>query len=240
MKIYLQEFCHNYSKYLFGYTLHALREENDVFDELYKKGFLPYTGNTEIKNTYYMARSCRVDLDKFTLSSENRRVQKKITAGTFTRDKFSAEQLINDEDFINFCLEYFLKRHGEGIFSKERLQFILSFSDNLYIIKYSDQQGKAVAYVIEAAGNETAHYWFSFYDLNAELQSIGLWLILDCIMAAKENGLKYYYLGTVYGEKALYKTNFNSLEYWDGNNWLQNTAELKKLGRQDKEHNVLF
>ncbi len=64
--------------------------------------------------------------------------------------------------------------------------------------------------------------------------------MLDCIIAAKENNLKHYYLGTVYGEKALYKTNFNGLEYWDGNTWQKNISDLKKLIRADKEHEVIF
>ncbi len=238
MKIYLQEFAHNYKKYSFGYTLHALRQENDLVDDLYKKGFLPYTGNTKIKNTYYMARSCRVDLQKFSLSSENRRIQKKILPGTFIKVKHPAEHYINDENFLNFCLDYFTKRHGLGIFSKERLQFILSFSKGINVIEYQNQKGDTMAYVIEAEGQNAAQYWFSFYDL--DIKSFGVWLMLDGITGAKEKDLQHYYLGTVYGEKSLYKTNFNALEYWDGNAWLQNITDLKKLAREDKEREMLM
>jgi arginine-tRNA-protein transferase len=238
MKITLQEFAHNYRKYLFGYTLHAEREENDSVDDLYEKGFLPFTGNIAIENTYYMARSCRVDLEKFSVSSENRRVQKKIASQNFITSKHTAEHYINDDTFIKFCLEYFTKRHGSGIFSRERLQFVLLFSKEVYVIKYTDEQGNVIAYVIEVAGKIASQYWFSFYDIKAALPSLGMWLMLDCTITAKENELKYYYLGTVFGEKALYKTNFNALEYWNGNAWIQNIANLKGLARHDKEHEI--
>lgn len=239
MKLLLQEFAHNYKKYLFGYTLHAQREENDIVDDLYNKGFLPYTGNTEIQNTYYMARSCRVDLDKFTVSSENRRVERKIPSQKFNKTIHAAEHFINDDQFLNFCLEYFTKKHGAGIFTKERLQFVLSFSKEVEVIQYTNEQTETIAYVIEVRGEKVSQYWFSFYKLDVALPSIGVWLMLDNIIAAKENKMQYYYLGTVYGEKALYKTNFNALDYWDGNTWQQNITDLKKLARQDKALDML-
>ncbi len=235
MKIFLQEFGHQYNKYLFGYTLHALREDIDQLDDLFQKGFLPYTGNIEIKNTYYMARSCRINLEKFAISSENRRVQKKILPNTLIKSKHTAQEYIKDEPFLHFCIEYFSKKHGGGIFSKERLQFVLSFSKEVNVIKYTNQHGDAKAYVIESEGKNVAQYWFAFYDLNAALPSFGVWLMLDCIIAANTKKLKYYYLGTIYGEKALYKTNFNALEYWNGNSWLKNTVDLKTLARKDQE-----
>lgn len=239
MKIYRQEFVHDYKSYLFGYTLHALREENDLIDDLYKNGFLPYTGNINTKNNYYMARSCRIDLEKFTISSENKRVQKKISSGDINKKKLPAANYIDDEGFFNFCLEYFAKRHGENIFSKERLHLVLSFSKEVNVIKYENNNGEALAYVIETEGMDIAQYWFSFYDLNSALQSFGIWLMLDCIITAKEKKLKYYYLGTVYGEKALYKTNFKALEFWDGNSWQQNIPYLKELARRDKEYEFI-
>lgn len=234
MKIYHKEFCHQYKNYLFGYTLHALREE-DLIDDIYVKGFLPFTGNTEIINTFYMARSCRVVLENFELSSENRRILKKILPGAFIKTKKAGAAYIQDESFLHFCLEYFNTRHGEGIFTKERLQFVLSFSHEVNVIKYADENEKVIAYVIEAEGKNAAQYWFSFYDINEDLPSLGLWLMLDGIITAKEKKLQYYYLGTVYGEKALYKTNFKSLEYWDGNAWKNNIAALKNLARQDNK-----
>ena len=60
-----------------------------------------------------------------------------------------------------------------------------------------------------------------------------MWLILDALRDAKARGLAYYYLGTVYGDKALYKTNFKPLEWWDGGKWNRDITLLKELGRKD-------
>lgn len=239
MKILSKEFVHSYKKYLFGYTLHAEREENELLDVLYEKGFLPYTGDTKVRNTYYMARSCRIDLEKFNISSENRRIQKKFLHESFIKNKSPAADYLGNDIFINFCLEYFSKQHGDGIFSKERLQFVLGFSKEVNVIKYTDKQNCVKAYIIEVECGNSSQYWFSFYDIDLAQQSFGIWLMLDCIIDAKEKKLKHFYLGTVYGEKALYKTNFNALQYWDGNAWQCNITDLKKLAREDKENGIL-
>jgi hypothetical protein len=50
---------------------------------------------------------------------------------------------------------------------------------------------------------------------------------------AKKAGLTHYYLGTVYGAKALYKTNFEPVEWWDGLQWQRDVALLKEKARAD-------
>ena len=57
--------------------------------------------------------------------------------------------------------------------------------------------------------------------------------MLDALRDAKERGREHYYLGTVYGDKALYKTNFKPLQWWDGKGWNRDVALLKELGRKD-------
>ena len=49
---------------------------------------------------------------------------------------------------------------------------------------------------------------------------------------------KIFYAGTVYGEKALYKTAFDNVEFWNGSEWVANKKHLKKLGRSDSERTV--
>ena len=50
-------------------------------------------------------------------------------------------------------------------------------------------------------------------------------------------GTKYLYLGTCYSERALYKTQFNSGEFFTGFRWSDNWEELKFLLRRDQETN---
>ena len=47
--------------------------------------------------------------------------------------------------------------------------------------------------------------------------------------------MRYIYLGTCYGEKALYKVrDFKGIEYFDGVEWNNNIKSLKELCKNDK------
>ena len=79
MKIFKSESFVDYSTYTFNYAIYCIKEDQSEIPEIYNKGFLPYSNNMDLKfETYYFARSLRVDIEYFKESSENRRVAKKI------------------------------------------------------------------------------------------------------------------------------------------------------------------
>lgn len=237
MKIFSSEIGHNYGSYTFGYANYCRREENDRLMDIYASGYLPYSGNPEVKNIFYMARSARVPLDSFTLSSENRRVTKKFD-GRFVINSVPIEQFkTGDSHFLSFCVEYFAKRHGPEVMPPERLQTILHANLISQIVSYQDKD-KPVAYVFEVADTAMTHFWFSFYDLALVHQSLGMWLMLDSARQAKARRVKYFYIGTVYGQKALYKTAFKNIEYWDGGKWIADIKSVKQLGRGDNSRTI--
>lgn len=232
MKIRLREFGVRYATYEFGYSLMAERESADVLDDIYQKGFLPYSGNLAVHNNFYMARSARVRARELALSSENRRIKSKFAQMPFTVDEFPAKDFADNAEFLEFCTNYFNARHGAGVMPTERLQFIMRFCPELMLVRF--REGDAVrAYVLEIRTASLRHYWFSFYDLSFAYKSFGAYLMLASIEAAQSAGITHVYLGTVYGEKALYKTNFGPLEFWDGNGWVEDVPALKSLARSD-------
>ncbi|MDV7400299.1 hypothetical protein RZS08_53285, partial [Arthrospira platensis SPKY1] len=80
MKTFRSEFLNNYSTYTFAYAGYAVMESKEDIPLIYSKGYLPYTGNTELHYpVFYQARSLRVNTDLFEDSSENRRVERKIS-----------------------------------------------------------------------------------------------------------------------------------------------------------------
>lgn len=233
MKKFSSEFGHNYDTYSFGYTNYCLREPADKFADIYHNGYLPYSGSLGIKNVFYMARSARVPLISLELSSENRRVAKKFD-GHFQREVTPVKKFEINPTFLSFCTDYFAKRHGQKVMPRERLQTILNAGLTTDIITYrSDNKPKA--YVLEISDPILSHFWYSFYDLSLVHQSLGMWLMLDCACHAKAAGKKYFYVGTVYGQKALYKTAFRNIEFWDGKHWIPNLKRIKNLGRNDNE-----
>ena len=184
-----------------------------------------------------MARSARVPLADFSFTSENRRVAKKFI-GKFHRSSKSIKDFnLHDKDFLSFCVNYFAKRHGPKIMPLDRLMTILKSGVVSHVVSYSNE-GVPVAYVLECSDKQMTHFWFSFYDLGLIHQSLGMWLLLDSARSAKDGGADYLYVGTVYGEKALYKTAFKNLEYWDGSNWIADIKKLKDLSRSEDERAV--
>jgi arginyl-tRNA--protein-N-Asp/Glu arginylyltransferase len=232
MKFFSSELAHDYGSYTFGYANYAQLEPGDSLAELYGLGYLPYSGARDIEHTLYMARSARVLLKKFCMTSENRRIAKKFD-GRFTKERVPIGQFNADEDFYAFCLAYFAERHGSRAMPRERLDFIMRSPFISHIIVYS-QAGAIIGYAFELREGDSAHYWYSFYDLSFVRESLGLWLMLDCVRDAAEAGLEYYYLGTLYGEKALYKTNFEPLEWWSGQAWESDIKRLRERSRSDE------
>ncbi len=233
MRFFSSEVAHNYGTYTFAYAQYAQLEAGDRVSEAYAKGYLPYSGSKGVEHTLYMARSARVLLKEFHLTSENRRIAKKFD-GRFTKERTALAIFDADETFYTFCLDYFKNRHGGATMPRERLEYILGSGLISHIITYRFE-GVPVAYVFEMREGSAAHYWYSFYELSLVQQSLGLWLMLDGVRDAHADGLEHYYLGTVYGEKALYKTNFEPLEWWDGAAWQRDIKLLRERGRSDSD-----
>jgi arginyl-tRNA--protein-N-Asp/Glu arginylyltransferase len=235
MRLFSSEVGQNYDSYTFGYANYCEREPADALAMIYQSGYLPYSGTPHITNIFYMARSARVDLKDFELTSENRRIAKKFD-GQFVRRTVDSKDISNT-DIRRLFLDYFKERHG-NVMPEERLDMILNSPLPLRVISY-EKDGQLVGAVLEITEGSMGHFWFSAYDLTYVKTSLGLWLMIDCLRNAKATQLEQYYLGTVYGEKALYKTNFEPLLWWDGSNWNADITILKELGRSDAERALL-
>ncbi len=202
------------------------KEPGDSLAELYASGYLPYSGSKEALNIFYRARSARVRLQGFTLSSENRRIAKKFD-GSFTKTHLQGPP---PSDAFDFCLTYFKERHGPDAMPRERLEVIFAQVTNTTVYRKGDM---IVGYVVSIEGETFGHYWYSFYDLSLARQSLGMWIMLDAIRDAHAQGKEFYYLGTVYGSNALYKANFEPLEWWDGKSWNADIRLLRENTRSD-------
>ncbi len=231
MKFFSSELGQNYETYTFGYANYCQLEQGDALSDIYNLGYLPYSGSKDTKGVFYFARSGRVVLNEFKLTSENRRVAKKFD-GQFEKQRTPLSEFSITDRFLDFCLDYFAKKHGPSVMPRERLELILSFGIISTVITYH-KDGKVVGYVFEVADPAMGHYWYSFYDPSMAGQSLGVWLMLDCIRDAKAAGRTYYYLGTVYGGKTIYKMNFGPLEWWDGTGWSRDSKALKDRGGRD-------
>lgn len=242
MKIFASEFGHSYETYSFAYSVYAKREDGDSLTEIYDKGFLPYSGSKGLMDIFYMARGTRCDVRNWTPTSENRRVLRMFD-GQFERVIKKVSDIRHDETFFKLCLSYFNLAHG-GVMPRERLELILDMGIISTVIEYK-KDGIPQAYILLVEDENISHYWFSFYSHEYVKTSLGMWLALDHIRDLSTGSKTYFYFGTCYAQKALYKTNVEPLEFWNGENWINDTPLLKSLCRSDDDrhidnHNDLF
>jgi arginyl-tRNA--protein-N-Asp/Glu arginylyltransferase len=235
MKLFASEFGHSYETYSFAYSLYAKREDGDTVSSIYEKGFLPYSGSKGIRDTFYMARGTRVNITNWQPTSENRRVLR-FFDGEFEKFVKKVEDIRNDEKFFQLCLSYFNLAHG-SVMPRERLELILDAGLVTTVIEYT-KDGMPQAYLLLVEDETISHYWFSFYKDDYVKTSLGMWLALDHIRDLANTTKKYFYFGTCYAEKALYKTNVEPLEFWNGEQWIQDTPLLKSLCRSDSERHI--
>ncbi len=235
MKIFLSESLVDYRSYTFNYALYCIQDGTNEIPEIYQRGFLPYSNKFDFQEeVYYMARSLRVDLRLFSETSENKRVLKKI-AELNPEFRIIPINDFNTEDinFQEFCLHFAKERFSEPL-SEERLQYILQWKSLSHIFEFT-LEGNVVGYVLTVMEGDTLHYWFAFFDLNYPAYSLGKYMMFSVIDWAKKNGIGFVYLGTVYGEKALYKArDFKGLEFFDGNRWQNDLPQLKSKCKSDE------
>jgi GNAT superfamily N-acetyltransferase len=130
---------------------------------------------------------------------------------------------------------YATERIGNAM-NKTRLKYIFNFPylNKIAVFSIAD---KTLGYVWLIEDETIRHYWFSFFDTSFFSHGIGKWMMEQMISDAKKQGKKHIYLGTCYGEKALYKIrDFKAVEYFDGNSWRNDTAHLKSKCKNEQRN----
>lgn len=229
MKLFFSEHKPDYSHYLFPYQIWLLKEEGDEVEKIYGNGFLPMRNMPEV---YYLSRNIRVDLRKFIVSSENRRILKKTA-------EFES-RLIPMSDFeYTPAVQRLCKKYSDekfpGIFSAAAIKNRFSGEIYNYVFVFKRQDSTAVGYATCYISKNIVQYAYPFYDLAYLKDNLGARMMLESIIWGKENNKEYIYLGSCYEEKSLYKTEFSGVEFFNGFRWSENLEELRELIREGQE-----
>lgn len=233
MKLLFSEAKADYGRYLYPYVIWAMREDGEAPVDLFNAGFLPGARGLD---QYCLCRNLRLDLAKFKPSSENRRILRKgegITMKLVPRAEFELTPARQE-----FYLKYAEARYGVGVMPPERLHLLFNSPLATHLLVFNDSATGAeigvVLLYLEAP--RLAFYRYSFFDLNHPNRSLGLFLMTTAAAYFAEHKYQHLYIGTCYSEKALYKTQFNSVEWFNGLRWSQDLEELKfALRREDKK-----
>jgi len=238
MKIFFSENQPDYASYTFNYAIYCIKEAQNELPAIYEKGFLPYSGNLKITaDIFYLARSLRVNLNQFTDTSENRRINRKIADLAIQIEVHKKGDFdIENPDFIAFCMDYAADRFSGNAMTEERLKYVLSKETGSHILTFTSN-GEILGYILAGLEGNALQYWFAFFNqAYMKSHSLGKWMMWRTIHWAKENELEYVYLGTCYGKHSLYKVrDHKGLEFFDGSRWNADAKLLKELCKTDKE-----
>lgn len=234
-------------------TIDDFSSENII--DLYAQGYLfgrPHKGYM------YQTRSVRIDLSKFEMNSENRRVLRKAEQVGMKIESLPMKSY--HWKIAKLAKDFYDTKFGRGVFSANKIKEMLSSADtsnfNMLLsfhevhepplciahgtnppIKMSDvkiQETTALGYVICYTNDDILHYSYPFYirdNSSSPLSlpaSLGMPMMLKAIQFAQDTHKKYIYLGSALRPTDTYKLQFKGLEWFDGEKWCVDTDKLKK------------
>lgn len=197
-------------------------------EALYDQGYVfTRPGKGLMKQT----RSVRIDLSKFILNSENRRVLHRVQ--DYELETAPLPYADYHWSIAKLGKDFYTKKFGPKIFSANKIKEMLTdpAKSNFNLLLYYVQAGtdKKIGYCVCLETKNILHYSYPFYDLDAEANNPGLGMMLKAILHAKVEGKRYVYIGSAQRPGDTYKLQFEGLEWFDGKEWKTDLEELKGI-----------
>lgn len=203
---------------------------DDHINTLYDQGYVfTRLGLGQMSQT----RSIRVNLDKFIISSENKRILKKTGSLTINTVNLPHPNYNWQIHKLGHC--FYSVKFGDKTFSANKIKKLLTEKDNFNLLIEYKTENITIGYCIAYYNNYLLHYSYPFYDLSNNMKNIGIGMMTKAIVWAKEKKLKYVYLGSARDIKSVYKLQFSGVEWYDGNDWSGDINKLKKILTEQHE-----
>jgi arginyl-tRNA--protein-N-Asp/Glu arginylyltransferase len=184
-----------------------------TLEQNYALGLLPQRND---KQKFYSDSSCRSNLSIFNLSSENRRILRKINGFSYSN------QELNNFDFnLNTQQQIFswIKQLGWDFpISSVKLIFRSHIFNQVYVWKQDEQ---VVAYAICLFTDSISHIAYVFYDPKFSHDDLPIGMVLQFIIDSHSKNLDFAYLGRFSSTVGYYKRNLPGFEYFENNQWLK-------------------
>jgi arginyl-tRNA--protein-N-Asp/Glu arginylyltransferase len=199
--------------------------DSEIIEKNYAEGFVL----TRIFRQMDQVKSLRVNLEKFELSSENRRILRK--GEEIEMRIIDLPMKLEDYDWQIHATgaNFYNERFGAGTFSANKIKGLIIEKDvnfNCLLIFSDKKTNRDIGWSICYRSNNFLHYAYPFYDLSYFEKNMGIIMMTKTIQWAKENGMEFCYLGSIWEEKAKYKLQFFPEEFFDGKEW-RDADELK-------------
>ena len=228
MKLLFSEAAPDHAHYVYPYVVWGFLEPGETPADAFAAGFLP---STAALDRFYLTRQLRVPLAEWQRSSENRRVLRKVESlhgELIPRAQFDYSTARRER-----WLAYATEKWGATVMPGERLDRLMAGAVVTHLLHFTDAAtgadvGTALLY-LEAP--RVAFYYYSFYRLAPETKHVGMAMMTRAVAHFAAAGCAHLHLGTGYSETALYKAQFEPLEFFNGCRWSRNLDELKHLIR---------
>src|SRR3989344_5603716 len=183
------------------------------------------------KGAMQQTRSLRVDLNKFNLSSENRRILKKLPDLKLEKLPLPLEKSQYSWGIHKLGKDYYANKFGDKIFSAGKIRQLLTDKNdsNFNLLLKFSENGNVIGYCIAYYNKEILHYAYPFYDFQKYANTYAMGMMLKAILWAKASSKKYIYLGSATEDSDKYKLQFSGLSWFDGTSWSDNLEKLKNL-----------
>ncbi|HEY4518368.1 MAG TPA: hypothetical protein VJG48_01955 [Candidatus Paceibacterota bacterium] len=191
------------------------------------------------KGVMQQTRSLRVDLTKFELSSENRRVLRKTDNLLLKVVRIPDDMEGNyDWKIAKMAKDFYTKKFGEGTFSANKIKSLIldrktsnfsalcAYTDETKLDKGADDAA-IIGWAICYQSSNIFHYAYPFYDLNLSPKEMGMGMMIRAIDYAKSAGKQYFYMGSANRPTDTYKLQFTGIEWWDGSKWQTDLDTLR-------------
>jgi hypothetical protein len=228
VKLVFSEYPAKYEGYVFPYKVWAIEESKDERSVLLNQGFLPSRMKIGL---WYLARSLRIDLQTFTESSENRRVVKNTHVFSCEVQEKSAFSLT--EEKLHWVSTFAKEVAKKAEYSASSVKRIFSSHASARVMVWLSE-GVEVGYSPLMETDRAIFYWHGFHKSDITNSGLGARMMLEAVKWAKEHGKQYAYLGTVYTNASLYKTNYKGWQFFNGFRWSNSKEELKFLIGKDQ------
>jgi arginyl-tRNA--protein-N-Asp/Glu arginylyltransferase len=198
---------------------------SEAIEKMYDAGYVFTRVDRGVMNK---TRSFRIDLAKFEMTSENRRIAKKSENISLKTEKVPYEKY--DWKIGKLAKDFYEKRAAQ--FSANKIKELLTDKDASNFNKllvYSDLEKKVIGYAICFETKNISHYSFPFYIDDPREPSRGLGLMIIAMERAKSLGKKFIYLGSLQRPSDTYKLQFKGSEWFDGEKWTTAIEPLKGI-----------
>jgi arginyl-tRNA--protein-N-Asp/Glu arginylyltransferase len=233
MKLLFSEYKPDYPRYIYPYAVWAFPEEGEEPADFFERGFLPSSKNLD---RFYLCRQIRVDLRKYTATSENRRILRKgreIRMTLVPRGEFDFTEARRE-----FCKSYADEKFKPDGMSFERLDALFGSPVTSHALVF-EEAGKELGIVsLYLVPGQMAYYYYAFYDLKHAERNLGMFMMTSAVEHFAAQKYKNIYLGSCYSQSALYKTQFGGVEFFNGMGWSENLEELKYILKRGQQETI--